>query len=139
MRAQMRIFKRPWLYTLAATAFLFGGIGFVVWYSAQPYTLHGPRSPAGVRVEAHVHDTGVFRIDPSYWVDVELFSDKGEKVYRWRDPSGQKSSRGAKDLVDSMLWTGPTTLRFIYLDDYFEEQRATIHRMENGSWTSDVK
>jgi hypothetical protein len=106
---------------------------FVARQTFWHYTLDGPTSAAGFRVVVDVSDNSP-GIDPSFLADVEIYDFHGTRVFRWRDPDGQKSSEGVQRLLGTMTWIGDTNLIFEHRGAFDEPSSASIQRREGGVW-----
>ena len=80
-------------------------------YLANPYDLHGPDSPSGLTVIAHVSDCGV-GIGSDFYTDIKVLDGDGRIVAEWRDREGQHPRGGPQLLVQSMKWLDGSTLEF---------------------------
>ena len=96
--------NRVWFLLLFLAA-IFGAVA--VWF----HDPSGPTSRAGYQSRIEVSDS-LSGPGADHYADVVILNPHGIEISRWKDPDGQKSNDGIRNLIQSMRWSDDRTLEF---------------------------
>ena len=98
-------------------------MGIPIKYSAQSspsgeYSVYGIISDRGVTVSA------------DYYTDIVILDKAGKEVAKWDDIEGQVSVKGARELIDSIVWLDDDKIKF---NDYtYGEYVLEVNKSPKG-------
>ena len=96
--------------------FCFLGIGTIAVVSLKlPLTdrvIDGPSSPNGLRTKILISDTGIFNFLGDRYVDISVYSEAGDLMAEFEDPSGQDDHVDVIRVLRSLRWNSPNELTF---------------------------
>ena len=96
--------------------FCFLGIGTIaVVYLKLPLTdrvIDGPSSPNGLSTKILISDTGILNFLGDGYVDISVYSEGGDLMGEFEDPSGEDNHVDVIRLLRSLRWNSPNVMAF---------------------------